>query len=351
MIAYNSQQLDNRNIQEQAEIARDKKCITEDEYQAIVTAYPDTLYTPHFIMKVGLFILTTIVLNFSLGFLFLLGIDGGQGGIGAILFLFAFSSYGVLEYMVREKKHFKSGTDAALMWWSGAGLIGAFVAIFFETASLSPLFWASLVFAVSLFFTLRFTDISMTILAHLSFLAIVFSICLELGVMGRYIAPFAMVGASLGVYLLAGRLLTIHTYRHYMRSLEVLRVIALVTFYLCGNYFVVKQANDMLLLEEFTAFTDNTLNYSLPQAPLFWTFTILVPPAYIYLGLRRKDRILICTGLLLIAMAVFSVRYYHSIAPIEVAMTLGGLIMILIAYAVIKYLIARMRNMLLKGCR
>ena len=43
-------------------------------------------------------------------------------------------------------------------------------------------------------------------------------------------------------------------------------------------------------------------------------------------------------GLILIAAIVFTVRYYYHVLPAETAMMLGGLIMIAIAYSLIKYL-------------
>ena len=40
----------------------------------------------------------------------------------------------------------------------------------------------------------------------------------------------------------------------------------------------------------------------------------------------------------MIAAIVFTVRYYHHVAPLEVAMSIGGTIMILLAYIVTQYL-------------
>jgi hypothetical protein len=77
---------------------------------------------------------------------------------------------------------------------------------------------------------------------------------------------------------------------------------------------------------------------SIPGGWIFWIPTVLLPFIYIFKGIQRKDIILLRTGLLFIAAIICTIRYYHHLAPLEVAMTIGGLIMVLIAYAITKYL-------------
>ena len=43
-------------------------------------------------------------------------------------------------------------------------------------------------------------------------------------------------------------------------------------------------------------------------------------------------------GLLLIAAMIFTIRYYHSIVPYEVAMSIGGTVLLILSYALISYL-------------
>ncbi|HJT74853.1 MAG TPA: hypothetical protein VJ720_12555 [Chitinophaga sp.] len=330
MIAYNSKELDNISIQEEATAALEKECITAEEHAAIVAAHPSTLYTPNIFMRIGLFILTSIIMLFSSGLFALMSLSGKDEGITILSFILGIISYIVLEVMVREKKHHKSGADSALMWWASVStLVGVGVA---TSGDLGILGWSLIVLLLSLWFTLRFADVSMSIIAHLAFLATLFSISIRLGTAGRIITPFLLMGASLAVYLLAGKLSRIHTYRHYRRCLEVLKALGLLTLYVSGNYLVVREvSNEMFGL-------DLQPGESIPGGWIFWIFTVVLPPLYIYLGLRKKDRILIVAGLILLAAIVFTIRYYHSVAPIEVAMTLGGAFMILVAYFVTKYL-------------
>ena len=330
MIAYNSQSLDNLHVQEQAEMAKKADCVTAEEYNAIITAHPVNLYTPNPYMRVGIFILTTIILLFSFGFFCLLSMAGGESAFTFLCFLFGAGSYALAEYMVREKKHYKSGADAALIWGAGTFWLSA---IGIATDADAPVWvWSCVALLLSLFFVLRFADVSMSIVAHLSLLGLIFSGCEKLGSIAKLIIPFAIMLASAGVYFLSVKLIAVHTYRHYKKCLQMLQVCALITLYIAGNYFVVREVGNEMFHMDLHPGQD------IPGGWLFWILTVMLPLIYIYAGIRKKDRILICTGLLLIAGIVYTIRYYHSVAPLEVAMTLGGLMMIGIVYALIRYL-------------
>jgi hypothetical protein len=330
MIAYNSQSLDNLYVQEQAETAKRADCITAEEHHAIITTHPVDLYTPNPYVCVGIFILTVVILLFSFGLFCLLSMAGGEAAFTFLCLLFGAGSYALAEYMVREKKHYKSGADAALIWGAGIFLLSA---LGIATNGDAPAWvWSFVALTLSLFFVLRFADVSMSIVAHLSFLGLIFSGCEKLGSMAKLIIPFAIMLASAGVYFLSVKLIAVHTYRHYKKCLQMLQVCALITLYLAGNYFIVREVgNEMFHL-------DLHPGQDIPGGWLFWILTVMLPLIYIYAGIRKKDRILICTGLLLIAGIVYTIRYYHSIAPLEVAMTLGGLAMIGVAYTLIRYL-------------
>jgi len=71
---------------------------------------------------------------------------------------------------------------------------------------------------------------------------------------------------------------------------------------------------------------------------LFWFLTFIIPCFYVLWGLQKKDVLLLRVGLLLVAAIVFTIRFYYTVLPIEVVMTLIGLILIGIAYAVTQYL-------------
>jgi len=330
MIAYNSEALDNLYIQEQAEKARKKDCITAEELEAVKAAHPDTLYSPNAYMRIGIFILTVIILLFSFGFWALTMNSAGEGGFAVLCFLYTAACYGVAEFMVREKKHYKSGADAALLWGSGI----CFVAGIALAYGSEPSIWfvSLLTTLLAVLFVLRFADVSMSIVAHLSLLGLIFCLAEKLGTIGKVIIPFLVILVSLVVYLIALKLSSIKTYRHYHRCLQMIQCCALITLYLGGNYFVVRELSIAMFNLELQPGQDITAGW------VFWILTVMLPLVYIYAGIRRKDRILLGIGLLLIAAIVYTIRTYHHVLPIELAMAFGGVVLIGIAYGLMRYL-------------
>lgn len=327
MISYNSKTLDNLEVQEAAEKALRKQCISAEEFQQIKTAYPVDLYSPNPYIRVGLFILTIIITLFSFGLFCLMFMQGGERAIGGLTVFFGLAAFGGIEFMVHEKKHYKSGVDTALMWTSGAAIIGGICVIIRDFPGTLALSLLVLVLATA--FVLRFADVVMSIIAFLALLVFVFT---ALENVSRLVIPFAVMAVSFGVYLAAVKLEKIYTYRHYSTCLQVLQVVSLLTLYLGGNYYVVRE------MTAYMFYLDLKPGQDIPGALIFWIITVILPPLYIFLGIQKKDRILLRVGLFLIAAIVFTIRNYYAVAPIEVAMTIGGIILIAAAYGVTKFL-------------
>ena len=330
MLAYNSQTLDNLEIKEAAEQALRQDYIDAATYRAIETAHPVNFYTPHPAMKAGLFILTVVIVAFSLGLLSLIALDTLLDGKGfAVLTIFAgLVCYGALEMLIREKKLFRSGIDDALLWSAVALFVGSLAA----GGDHSAITWCLVTFIVTLAATLRFAGMMISGVAYLSFLALIFSIIIRLGPVAKTIAPFVIMALSLGIYFLVRSQTKRHAFRHYKHCFTLVTTLALLTLYLAGNYYVVRELSNAL----FDLQLENGQN--IPGALFFWICTIVIPPAYLYLGIRKKDAILLRTGMILLAAIVFTIRYYHSVLPLETAMVLGGLALTIIAWGLIRYL-------------
>lgn len=321
MIAYNKQQLDNREIVLEAEKAFRRQLIPQEELDNIRAAYPVALYTPNMYLRIGLFILTLIIGIFSYGFLCLIMLSGASENVfGGINIFFAIGSFIVLELLVKEKKHYKSGADAALMWMCGGALIGGVMLL---GGGSDPVALGIFFLVVSMWFFLRFADQVMGWVAQLALLFTLVEMLQSL----RLVLPFLIIGVSFGMYWLLRRLVNQEQFRHYKGVMKGMQALALLTLYAGGNYFVVREVN-----EGWFGLT------ALPMGWIFWVLTVAIPLLYLYFGLRNKDQILLRVGLILVAAIVFTVRYYHSVAPLEVAMTAGGIVMVLFAYFIIRYL-------------
>jgi hypothetical protein len=237
--------------------------------------------------------------------------------------------YAALEFIIYDKNHFRSGIDDALIWLSMGFMVSA-VNLFFS--SVSALAQSVLIFILALYFMLRFANVLMGALAFVSFLAIVFYSLIPLGNIAKTTMPFLLMAISLFVYWLMRKHKHNNRLRHYKTCCTLIEIIALIILYAAGNYFVVREvSNSMfdLYLKE---------GESIPGGWFFWITTVLLPFVYIFKGIQKKDVILLRTGFLLVAAIVFTIRYYHHIAPLEITLTISGIIMILVAYGITKYL-------------
>ncbi|MBV7529263.1 hypothetical protein [Chitinophaga sp. sic0106] len=305
MLAYNKTQLDNLEIVAATETASKQQLITVDEKDIIIAAHPVKLYSPNVFMRIGIFILTVIIAGFSLGLFALMMLSGSsESAFGGLLVFFAVVSYAGAELLIKEKQHYKSGADDALIYFSSICLFSAYILLNHSGSSERTM--AVIVIVLGVFLTLRFADMLATAAAFggIMYLLYVFSY-----------SPWLIMAASLGIYLLALNLKN----KYYENNAIVLQSLALLTLYAAGNYYIVRELSEQ-------------------NQPIFWVSTVLIPLAYLFFGIYRKDRTLLRTGLILVAAMVFTIRYYHSIAPLEVAMTIAGVGMILVAYILIRYL-------------
>lgn len=328
MIAYNKQSLNNLEVQQEAQKTLENNCITKEENQRILTAYPANFYSPNFFVRIGLFILTCIIVQFTLGLVSLMVFSAiNNDSMGALFIIYGLLVYAALEFMV-NKRHFKSGVDDALMWMAGGAVIGGINAM----SNISSLANAWLVLVLSLYLFLRFSNAIMAGLAFLAFIAVVFFSFIRMGEVAKATTPFLIMVVAGLLYVLIGRLLKKEYSKLYARGLTVMSVLALVCCYVAGNYYVVREASIAMFN------LDLKENESIPLGWLFWIFTTIIPLLYIGRGIQKKDPILLRVGLILVAAVVFTVRYYYHVLPAETAMVIGGICFIVVSYFVTRYL-------------
>ena len=327
MIAYNQKSLDNLSVLDQVQDALDARCISAEENTRISKAYPVDFYTPNFFICIGLFILTTIIASCSMGFFILIN-SGNEHSLNALIIFFGLICYGALEFMVYKFRHYRSGVDYALLWMS-AGLL--FAGIYMAVNNMSVAFQCITVCSISLFFALRFANHLMALIAYMALLTWIIDIGTELARPYQPLLPFIIMAVSIVTCFLSFRLYHLYKCRHYRECIANIKVGSLVSFYLAGNYFAVSEMNNAI-------FSQNGNTENISMAWLFWILTMATPLFYIYRGVRKKDHLFIWTGLGLVAATIFTIRYYYHVMPVEWELMSGGIVMIAIAYGLIRYL-------------
>jgi len=323
MIAYNPINLDNSDVRQQAAAALSKNIITQEEFDRIYAAYPCSLYTPNFFVRIGLFLLTILAALCCLG-LFMLASGGSDKSLGALFIFFGVIAYGVLELFIHVRGIFRAGIDDALL------LIAALMIVIgcnFLSYHMRPLVESGMILVLALFGFIRYADRLMAVVSFAAFLCLIFYRSGESPI-GRTLLPFVVMAVSVVLYLLFTRLSALSRLRFYRSGLVLLRVAALLSFYAAGNYYVVREVN---------AFISHHSG-AIALGFLWWTLTGLVPILYIIRGVQKKDLVFLWTGLGLVAAAVFTFRFYYHILPAELAMIICGSILIAGAWSLIRWL-------------
>lgn len=310
--------------------------LTAAQQAAIVAAHPADFYRPVLWLRVGLFIATWLGGFSATGALAVA--TGFEGNVAVYCLVAMAGALFGLEQLIKKSRHYYSGVDNALLYgalcaWGLAvsSLIEQLAPFRHPSAWLlgEPLLWF-LLLVPAVAALVRYADPVVAVVAFSAALLLLANVLLQVR-FGRLLLPFGVMSAAAGLHGWLRRLPARADYFYYRRCIQVLRVLALATFYLAGDYLVVREGNAKLA----GSFGPSA---QIPLAPVFYVCTASIPLAYFYLGLRRHDRLLLTLGLLAVAGSMFTLRFYHAIMPPEVAATVGGLVMMILALGALRYL-------------
>ncbi|MBN8697870.1 MAG: hypothetical protein J0L87_15170 [Bacteroidetes bacterium] len=338
MIAYNQTFINNLAVLKKAKQWYAHGFISSGQMSAILKKYHVDFYDPNIFVKIGLFIFTTITVSAALGFYTLFAFTASNGLEFSDLFpiitsiFFAIICIAALELFIRNKMIYRSGVDEALLY-SAYGFILSAILFTVDNDSSNGALISSILFLPFLAAgSIRYLDTISSILTVLCVYVIYFLTLLNLGDIAKLIMPFALMLLSAFIYLMAKKQKKKDAVLPWKNCLIAAESIALIIFYLSCNYFVIRESSieffDMNLAE----------GEDIPLAFIFYALTALVPIGYIFMGLKNKDKVSLWIGLLLVAVAVLTFKYYFSLGHPEVTFTIAGMIMILIAYFSIRYL-------------
>ena len=328
MLAYNKTTLENLAIHEAAEEAADVNLISAQKENEIKIHYPVDLYSPNIFVRIGLGLLTIFIVLSSAG---LIGLMTNFESPTFILFLFAAGSFAMLTYMTATKKHFNSGVDHILMAATIIFLTAAFLQMLPQHIN-EDILASAVICIIGLCFFLRFADSIMAIVSFGAVVVLMLNISLYFGAASGMLLSFAVMAFTAILYFVLQNNKSNRLTIYYSKPILVLQLLALATFYIAGNIYVVTE-----LLKEFLPGAGST---SLPLwfRYFLWAFTALVPLVYIIAGVKYRGGILCRMGIACVAISILTYRYYYSILPAEAAMILAGSIVCTCSYLLTKYL-------------
>ena len=315
MTAYYKNSLENLYHHKQIDEATAMEYISKEQGNTIKDKLPINLYTPNLFVKIGLGVLTYFIIIGSTGLLYLmLSISRFYN----LFFVFCgMVSYVFLEIMATKKKHYNSGVDNLLMIASVA-FISSGLAVDNHSDTLLSL----IVLCLSIWMTIRFADRFAACSAVMALLAFLYFI---LSSLFFAITPFFLIISAGIIYYFANKKSKLSTNFVYKPLVKIIAIIALLCFYVCGNYFIINEMSDGIQLPTYVS-------------AVFWLWTMIIPILYLVKGIISKDLIFIRSGVLLIAASVITFKYYHTIMPVEQALLIAGIVLTLGSYILIQKL-------------
>lgn len=338
MIAYNKQSLDHKRIVDKAKQWRAQQLLSAEQLSTIEQRYTADFYTPNLFIRIGLFIFTYILISTGTGLFtltFLTGIrNDSDSFINFSCLFFATICIVLLELFIKSRRLYKSGIDEALLYAAFIFICCALGYLFRDSLDNTNTILCCTLILIPLFTTavIRYADTLVAFCLACCCYILFYLLVIKLGAIAKLILPFAFMLLSIVIYLAVRQLKHREELVYWQNCMVVFECVALAIFYLSGNYFVIRESSihffNLMLID----------GKDIPLAILFYLLTAIVPVAYIFYGLKRKDKILLWIGLVLVAAAVITFKHYFSLGHPEITLTIAGILMILIAYAAIKYL-------------
>lgn len=326
MIAYRPEPLDALLIRDVAEEWHEKGLLFTEKWQAVQARYPAPFYSPNVFVRIGLgaFCLVLLVAVMGLGALVLE--PDGEREISLLGLFFGGFCLVLLEFWaIGTARHFGSGIDEMLLYVGVGTIIGSLCNLLPYNADLLAAYAIAWPFLMA--GSLRYLDRLMAAAAFICSLGIVLMLVDKIPQAAIYLLPFVGMAFAAGAYLFARQGQQRYDWRHGRGLLLVVEMLALAAFYASGNYYMVQQTAEK--------------TYQMPRPPIgwfFWLFTFTVPLGYIVLGMRRKDRVLMNIGLVALAAALFTFRYYFHVMSLAWAAVAAGAFLFVGAYFSIDYL-------------
>lgn len=338
MIAYDKTLLRNSSIVKKAKQWFSQQLILPEQMNSILKNYNTGFYSPNLFIKTGLFIFTFIGICAAAGFysLFCVLIDSNPQ-TGFFVFsclLFSVVCVFLLEYFIKNKAVYRAGVDECLLYTALGCVFSAFGIIIddgFEPLN-NALLFCILVLPFLIAAIVRYADRLVTLALAVCLYLIFILFLLKLGAIAKLILPFALMIVSVPIYFWAIKQKQKDAFFHWKKCIEIFECAALIVFYLAGNYFVIRECSS----EFFGIYLNEGEDISL--AFLFYILTAIVPVLYIYYGLKQKNKTFLWIGLILIAAAVLTFKYYFSMGHPEITLTLAGIVLIIVSYSCIKLL-------------
>ncbi|ADB39141.1 hypothetical protein [Spirosoma linguale] len=337
MKAYNEQWIYNRDLLIQSERWHRQGLLSDDQMEAVRKAYPVEFRRTNGFIEIGLFLFTTVAILacYLLPASIFSGMLDNPTVYGVFNIAFGIGVGIVGWFIINRRLLYRNGIDNAFVVTLTGFLAFGFNQFLPNGLSVAThcLFTLPLLLLVLWYYG----DTLIAFFSLAAFYTAIFDSLLKVSG-GRDALPFVMMGVSLLLYIGVRQVInrTLNP-TYYADPLNLVQWLSLIVLAASGNYFMVRELNGILL-------ESGPGRPALTEAPqiglpvLFWILTFAIPIIYLWQGLTKRNRMLIILGTLGLIAAVMTVHEYTALVPLNVALTVGGLLLIGLAVAGIRYL-------------
>ncbi|MBF4515412.1 hypothetical protein IRZ71_03625 [Flavobacterium sp. ANB] len=327
MIVYDKNLLDNLSLVEEANSLHSGGFISKEQKDLIKKQLPAFKRQSNILVRLGFFLLGSFLYSSICSVISLVGLSSERIFFEICCFIFAIIGFAGAEFLTKQN-YYEHGLDDAFIL--GAILnVGFAIGITTEGYEIVIAFFVAI---ASFIAYKRYLHLLSMLIFCISVSAFLFYGMFEFGDIGKAILPFVAMLFAAGFYFFTKKLINNLTQSYYYKGLLWANSFCLILFYLSCNYLVVRELSVLLLGNEVLPGTD------IPFAFFFYAFTFIVPAVYLVQALRTKDRIMLWLSFLAIAFSIFTIRFYYSVLPVEIALTVGGLVLFAVAYFSIRKL-------------
>ena len=327
MIVHDKNLLDNLALVEEADTLKSGGFISKEQRDLIKKELRVFRSQSNILVRLGFFLLGSFLYSSMCGTISLFALSGLEFFFHIGFYVFAAVGFFGAELLANRQYHGHGLDDAFIL--GGISNLGVAIAMTTEGYELVIAFFVAI---ASFIMYRRFLHLLSLLVFCIAATAILFYGLFEFGAIGKTILPFAAMLFAAVFYFFTKKGIDNLTQVYYYKGLLLANSFCLVLFYLSCNYLVVRELSAALLGNEVLPGKD------IPFAVFFYAFTFVVPVLYLVQALRTKDRIMLWISFLAIGFSIFTIRFYYSVLPIEIALTLGGLVLFAIAYFSIKKL-------------
>lgn len=329
IIAYNSSELEKRYIADHCKMLFKSKLLSENQYSTMAEEYKTDFFSPKIVMRILLFLGAFLGVSTITGPTVLVFEGFGETAIQIALALVGFTIIFFCEkLLIQTNHHFRSGVTEAMIY---TGVMLVYFGIF-GLNDFSTLTYIAVGFAMALIIAIRYLDRFALLVAIILCGAFLFELCLSIGESTKVALPFMFIAAFLAFYLgtvaLQKKSNDILLLDHFI----LLKSVSLLVIYIAGNYFVVRELSVELMGISLAEGED------IPFGWFFIGYTVALPLAYLFIGIIMRSILFIRIALLVLTLAVITIKIYFLHCDPVVLITIGGAILIGASLLVFNYL-------------